>query len=78
MIYAKLYGLEAILGQISVQDAARLLNEFNSKIELLVKRNNMIRIQSDAIIVVSGIPETNTGHAENACQFAWELVHLLR
>uniref|UniRef100_A0AC34QHI1 Adenylate cyclase n=1 Tax=Panagrolaimus sp. JU765 TaxID=591449 RepID=A0AC34QHI1_9BILA len=78
VVYAKLYGLEAILGQISVQDAVRLLNEFDSKIEALVKKNGLIRIQSDAIIAVAGIPESENEHAEKACQFAWELVHLLR
>ncbi|KAE9554247.1 hypothetical protein FO519_002546 [Halicephalobus sp. NKZ332] len=78
VIYARLYGLEGVLGQISVQDAARLLNEFNSKIDLLVKRHSLIRIQSDAIIVVSGVPETIDEHADHACQFAWDLVHILR
>uniref|UniRef100_A0A7E4WD33 adenylate cyclase n=1 Tax=Panagrellus redivivus TaxID=6233 RepID=A0A7E4WD33_PANRE len=78
VIYAKLYGLEAILSQISVQDAARLLNEFNAKIDQLVKRNHLVRIQSDAIVVVSGIPEAQNGHADAACQFSWELVHVLR
>ena len=38
----------------------------------------MIRIQSDAIVVVSGVPEAVNEHAENACQFAWDLVHILR
>lgn len=37
VLYAKLYGLERVLSQISVQDAARLLNEFNSRIDLLTK-----------------------------------------
>jgi class 3 adenylate cyclase len=76
--YARLYGLENLLSQISVQDAARLLNEFNTKIDQLVKRNNLVRIQSDAIVVVSGIPEQTDTHAEAACQFAWELIHVLR
>uniref|UniRef100_A0AC34FCA5 Guanylate cyclase domain-containing protein n=1 Tax=Panagrolaimus sp. ES5 TaxID=591445 RepID=A0AC34FCA5_9BILA len=78
VVYARIFGLEPLLSQISVQDSARLLNEFNAKIDHLVTRNNLVRIQSDAIIVVSGIPEHNTTHAESACQFAWELIHVLR
>uniref|UniRef100_A0A914Z1K6 adenylate cyclase n=1 Tax=Panagrolaimus superbus TaxID=310955 RepID=A0A914Z1K6_9BILA len=78
VIYARIFGLETLLSQLSVQDSARLLNEFSVKIDHLVKRNNLVRIQSDAIIVVSGIPEHNTTHAESACQFAWELMHVLR
>jgi class 3 adenylate cyclase len=78
VLYARLYGMENLLSQISVQDAARLLNEFNNKIDNLVKRNNLVRIQSDAIVVVSGIPEYTAIHAESTCQFAWELIHVLR
>lgn len=37
IVYAKLYGVETILSQISVQDSARLLNEFEYRIDQLVK-----------------------------------------
>lgn len=37
IVYGEFYGLEAILSQISVQDAARLLNELEYRIDQLVK-----------------------------------------
>uniref|UniRef100_A0A915CN09 adenylate cyclase n=1 Tax=Ditylenchus dipsaci TaxID=166011 RepID=A0A915CN09_9BILA len=78
VIYAKIYGLQIILNQISVQDSARLLNEFNTRIDQLVKRYSFVRIQSDAIIVLSGVPHIREDHALAACHFSRDLITLFR
>lgn len=37
VVYAKIYGIQTILNQIGLQDSARLLNEFNYRIDQLIK-----------------------------------------
>lgn len=37
VVYAKIYGIQLILNQIGLQDSARLLNEFNYRIDQLIK-----------------------------------------
>ncbi|CEF66789.1 Adenylyl cyclase V [Strongyloides ratti] len=60
IIYGKIHNLENILSQISVQDGGRLLNELEKRIDMIVEKNNCIRIVSDCIIICSGIPSIHT------------------
>ncbi|KAK0417048.1 hypothetical protein QR680_012806 [Steinernema hermaphroditum] len=78
VVFARLTHLEALLPQLSVQDGARLLNEFHARIDEIAQRNECIRVQADGILVVSGVPSIRTTHARLASQFACELRALLR
>uniref|UniRef100_A0A1I8AS51 adenylate cyclase n=1 Tax=Steinernema glaseri TaxID=37863 RepID=A0A1I8AS51_9BILA len=78
VVFARFTHLDALLAQISVQDGARLLNEFNSRIDQIAQRNACVRVQSSGILVVSGIPSIRGDHARLASQFACELRDMLR
>uniref|UniRef100_A0A0K0DWC3 adenylate cyclase n=1 Tax=Strongyloides stercoralis TaxID=6248 RepID=A0A0K0DWC3_STRER len=64
VVYGKIHNLENILSQISVQDSGRLLNELEKRIDMIVEKNNCIKIVSDCIIICSGIPSL---HIPNNC-----------
>uniref|UniRef100_A0A0K0FG72 adenylate cyclase n=1 Tax=Strongyloides venezuelensis TaxID=75913 RepID=A0A0K0FG72_STRVS len=64
VVYGKIHNLENILSQISIQDGGRLLNELEKRIDLIVERNNCIRIISDGIVICSGVPSI---HIPNNC-----------
>uniref|UniRef100_A0A158R3X7 adenylate cyclase n=1 Tax=Syphacia muris TaxID=451379 RepID=A0A158R3X7_9BILA len=77
VVYGRLVGLEDILARCSVQDGARLLNELQARIDQIVKRCGCIRIQSDAIVVISGIPTISDNHLQSAVSFAIDVESLI-
>ncbi|KAI6188562.1 hypothetical protein M3Y98_00368000 [Aphelenchoides besseyi] len=79
VLYATFKGLEDILAQIPIQDAIRLLNEFDARIDQLARKNALARVPSDAVVLVGGIvPNTQDGHALLICQAAWDLLSVVR
>ncbi|VDK48229.1 unnamed protein product [Anisakis simplex] len=78
VFYGRLIGLEEICSQCSPQDSARLLNEFNSRIDQIAKKSNCIRLQSDGILIVAGIPNISDDHLRNVVLFAIDLQTLIR
>ncbi|KAI6240019.1 hypothetical protein M3Y99_00485500 [Aphelenchoides fujianensis] len=79
VLYATFKGLEDILSQIPIQDAVRLLNEFDSRIDQLARKYNFVRVPSDAVVFVGGvIPNAQEGHAPAICQSAWDLLSVVR
>ncbi|MCP9258934.1 Adenylate/guanylate cyclase catalytic domain protein [Dirofilaria immitis] len=78
VVYCRLVGLEDILSCCSAQDSALLLNEFNTRIDQITKKCGCIRLQSDGILVISGIPVARDDHLKNAIAFACDLQTLIR
>ncbi|KAI6215428.1 hypothetical protein M3Y94_00384200 [Aphelenchoides besseyi] len=79
VLYATFKGLEDILSQIPIQDAVRLLNEFDARIDQLARKNALARVPSDSVILVGGIvPNTQDSHALLICQSAWDLLSVVR
>uniref|UniRef100_F1KYD6 adenylate cyclase n=1 Tax=Ascaris suum TaxID=6253 RepID=F1KYD6_ASCSU len=78
IVYGRLIGLEEIFAQCSPQDGARLLNEFNSRIDQIAKKCSCLRLQSDGILVVAGLPNITDEHTRNAITFAIDLHALVK
>nr|CRZ24569.1 BMA-ACY-3 [Brugia malayi] len=78
VVYCRLVGLEDVLSCCSAQDSAQLLNEFNARIDQIIKKCGCIRLQSDGILVISGIPAARDDHLKNAISFACDLQALIR
>ncbi|VDN52065.1 unnamed protein product [Dracunculus medinensis] len=78
VVYGRLIGLEDIFAQCSIQDCARLLNEFSTRINRIAEKNECMRIQSDGILVVSGAPNFREDHAKLAVKFACDVQALVK
>ncbi|CAI4231091.1 unnamed protein product [Auanema sp. JU1783] len=76
--YARLIGFEAVLSQCSSSDAARVLKEFDTRINRLAELYGCTRIISEGITVVSSIPNKLCDHPIKVCQFALDLEALIR
>nr|CDJ86853.1 Adenylyl cyclase class-3 4 guanylyl cyclase domain containing protein [Haemonchus contortus] len=75
--YGRLIGLEAVLSQCSSLDAARVLKEFEQRIDRLCDINGCTKVASEGITVVSSIPTIDPCHALNVVRFATQLEALV-
>ncbi|CAJ0941037.1 unnamed protein product, partial [Mesorhabditis belari] len=75
--YGRLSGLEGVLAQCSANDAARVIKEFEQRIDRLATSHGCIRIPSDGILVISSVPAIETDHAGRIIGFACDLEALV-
>uniref|UniRef100_A0A183BNY1 Myosin motor domain-containing protein n=1 Tax=Globodera pallida TaxID=36090 RepID=A0A183BNY1_GLOPA len=78
VLFARFHGLSSVLAQLQVPDSARLLNELDNRISRLAKLHGLLRVQSDAVLALSGVPKSYDGHALAACRFAFDLLALAK